>query len=457
MKIAIIGAGKLGLKITDALLGGDHSVTIVDTNEQVLDKLVSQMDVMTVNENAKKISTLKQINIASFDYLLASTGSDEQNILISSFAKKLGCSKVIASVRDPEHMGQTDFIKENMDIDYIINSDYAITLEIYKYLVEKYTLRNGIFTSGKASLVEFGTWRIPELENLPIPKLHAVLANMLVVAISRNGKVIVPHGDTVIRKNDVLYVVGETEPIKKLNAALVDKGSRHTNIQKVMILGGGKTGLYLAEMLENFGTSVKIIEKNTERCHYLSMHLNDTMILNGDATDLNLLDEEDFDGMDALIAATGFDEENLLMALTGKQRGIKDVIAKISHSNYTGLIETMGVDMALNPLDITASNILRFIKGSKRVISSVLVQGQAELIEIVAEEHMPLVNKPLSSIRMPGCMIIAAIHRGAEIIIPNGNTVIKPDDKVTILCLLSEIKSLEKLIKTSRSLFTSKA
>ncbi|MEG0391650.1 MAG: NAD-binding protein [Anaerovoracaceae bacterium] len=146
MKIAIVGAGKLGLKVADALLGGDHSVTVIDKNIETLQKLASQMDIMTVNGNAKEISMLKNIHISSFDFLLAVTDSDEKNIVIASFAKKLGCAKVIARVRDPEHMHQFDFIRESMSIDAIVNPDMAITLEIYKYLVEKYTLSNGIFT-----------------------------------------------------------------------------------------------------------------------------------------------------------------------------------------------------------------------------------------------------------------------------------------------------------------------
>lgn len=452
MKIAIIGAGKLGRNVADALLGGNHSLTIIDNNDEVLEKLAYQMDVMTVNNNAKDIRVLKQIDINTFDYLLASTGNDEQNILISSFAKKLGCSKVIAIVRDPEHMNQLEFIKETMNIDFIVNPDLSIALETYKYLVEKYTLSNGIFTSRKISFVEFAAKRIKALIGLPIPEFNTVLSNMIVVAISRYGKVIIPHGDTTIHKDDILYVVGLTDPILELNDKVHDQTGKYTNIQKVMIMGGGKVGLYLANKLEEYGVAVKIIERNIERCYYLSAHLRDAMILNGDATDLNLLEEENLDMMDAVIACTGYDEENLLLALTAKKRGIEDVIAKVSRPSYSDLIETMGVDMTLNPIDISASNILRFIQGSKRVISSVLVQGQAEIIEIIADPHMPLVNRKLFSLTLPAGMIIAAIHRGSEAIIPNGETVIKEGDRVIILSLLSEIKNIEKLIRTNSRL-----
>ncbi len=449
MKVAIIGAGKLGLRVTEALLGGDYDITLIDKNDDVLQKLSQQLDVMPVAGNAKQISLLKMIQIETFDFLLASTDSDEANIVISSFAKKLGCKKVIARVRDPEYMNQFDFIKEKMEIDYIVNPDLAITVEIYKYLAEKYTLSNGIFTSGKIALIEFPTKKYPKLVGLTMPEINQALPNMLVVALSRNGKVIIPHGDTTIENGDGLYVIGEKEPIFQLNKKVYEKG-KYTNLQKVMIIGGGKTGYYLARKLSEFGAAVKLVEKNKERCHYLSTHLENVMILHGDGTDIAMLEEENLNEMDAFVTATGYDEENLLLALTAKQHGIADVISKVSHESYTGLIEKMGIDMVLNPLDITASNILRYIQGSKRVISSVLIQGQAEIMEIIATPQMKLINIPLTELDLPEGVLIAAIHRGPNVIIPNGTTRILPNDRVIILSLLSEIDDVEKLLKYNR-------
>lgn len=449
MKVAIVGAGKLGLKVTSALLGGDHAVTIIDKNEDVLNKLSSHMDIMTVCGNGKEIKVLKDVGISSYDYLLASTDRDEKNIIIAAFAKKLGCSKVIARVRDPEHLAQIDFIKETTGIDYIVNPDHAITNEIYKYLVEKYTLSNGIFTSGKVSLLEFPVKKLPKLVNLPLTEFRNVLPGMLAVAISRNGKVIVPHGNTVIEEDDRIYIIGEKEPIMNLSYKVHVKG-KYTDLQKVMIIGGGKTGFYLAQRLSEFGVSVKIIERDKARCHYLATHLQDVMILHGDATDVNFLEEENLNEMDAFVTATGFDEENLLLALMAKKHNIEDVIAKMSRESYASLISTMGVDMALNPLDISASNILRFIQGSARIISSHLIQGQAEIMEIIATNHMMIMDTPLKDLDLPDDVIIVAIHRGTKVIIPDGNTKILEDDKVIILCLLSEIPVLERLLRPKK-------
>lgn len=449
MKVAIVGAGKLGVKVATALLGGDHYITVIDKNESVLNRISQQMDIMTVTGNGKNIKLLESCGISSFDFLLASTDSDEKNIIIASFAKKLGCSKVIARVRDPEHMNQLDFIKETMNIDHIVNPDFAITMEIYKYLVEKYTLTNGIFSSGKVSLVQFNVKKLKKLAGLSMVEVRKVLPNMLIVAISRNGKIIIPHGQTIIEDCDTLYLIGEKSEIHELHQKVHEKG-KYTNLQKVMIVGGGKTGFYLADKLSEFGIAVKVIEKSKERCYYLSTHLDDVMILHGDATDTNLLEEENIDEMDAFVTATGFDEENLLLALMAKQRGIEDVISKVSRQSYKTLIEKMGIDMALNPLDIIASTILRYVQGSKRIISSLLIQGQAEIMEIIASDDMKLTNKTLSELDLPDGVLIAAIHRGNNVIIPDGNTMILEDDKVTIFCLLAELEALEALFKSKR-------
>jgi trk system potassium uptake protein TrkA len=276
---------------------------------------------------------------------------------------------------------------------------------------------------------------------------------MLIVAISRNGKVIVPHRNTCINEDDGLYVIGEKEPIMKLSNKVHEKG-KYTNLQKVMIIGGGKTGLYLAKKLSEFGISVRIVEKEKTRCHYLSSHLDDSVIiLNGDGTDISFLEDENFDNMDACVTTTGYDEENLLLALVAKQHGIEDVIAKVSRESYADLIGSMGIDMALNPVDIVTSNVLRFIQGSKRILSSQLIQGQAEIMEIVADSRMKLVDIPLRNLTLPEGAIIAAIHRGVKLIIPNGDTEIKRGDRVIVLCLLSEITELEKLMRTTKTSF----
>ncbi|ASS38074.1 quinate 5-dehydrogenase [Mogibacterium pumilum] len=446
MKIAIIGAGKLGIRITEALLDGDYDITVVDNNEKKLDMLAQQFDVFTVLGDAKTIETLNKIDVKSFDFLIATTTSDDTNILTASFAKILGCKRVIARVREPEHMNQLDFLREHYNIDMLINPDLLITSEIYRYLVEKYTLSNGIFTSRSIALIEFEADKKPQLIGKSLVEFRTIMPDMLMVGISRKGKMIIPHGNSVIEAHDLLYLIGEKENVFDL-ASRVHTKMKHSSVQKVMIIGGGKTGYYLASRLSEYGVFVKIIEKDKERCHYLANKLENVMVLNGDGSNVGLLNEEDMDEMDAFVTATGYDEENLLLALMAKTHGIEDVISKVSHDSYTDLISKLGIDVVLNPLDISCSTVLRLIRGAKKVISSVLLQGQAELMEVYAQEGMSMINIPLKNMNLPDYIIIAAIHRGMETIIPDGNTKIKPGDRVTIVCMISNIGYVEKLFK----------
>ncbi|MDO4552184.1 MAG: Trk system potassium transporter TrkA [Bacillota bacterium] len=448
MKVAIAGAGKLGLALTEALLGGGNAVTLIDKNQELLQKISGELDLLTVAANAKEISVLKEMKIQNYDYLVATTDRDEKNLVICALAKALGCPKVIARARDPEHMKQFDFLQKTFQIDYLVNPDLAIANAIYKYLVEKYTLSNGYFSTGKISIIEFAAKRLPSIIDKNLMEIAQYLEGMLVVAVDHYGKLIIPRGSTLVQEDDILYVLGLEEPIMKLNETVHEKNP-YTDLQRVMIAGGGKTGFYLARQLADFGISVKLIEIDRRRCEYLSEHLDDVLVLHGDATDPTLLEEENIDEMDAFVTVTGFDEENLLLALLANQRDIEDVVAKVSRKSYISLIQQMGIS-ALNPLDITATNILRFIQGSKRILFSKMIQGQAEFIEVVADEHTKVLNTPLSKLELPEGIIIAAIHRGEEAIIPRGQTEILKGDKVISLCLLSQISKFEQLFLRTR-------
>jgi trk system potassium uptake protein TrkA len=451
MRIAIVGAGKLGLSIADMLIGGDHSVTVIDKDEAVIERTAS-LDVMSVAGNGKEVVLLGDIGIDAYDCLIAVTDRDEKNIVIASIAKRLGVGRVIARIRDPEHLAQRDFLMENFHIDHVLNPDLAIAEEINKYLVEKYTLSNGVFYAGRISMLEFEVRKVPGLAGRPHTETRAELGEVTVAAISKNGKVIIPgrNDSYTLDGEDWLYVVGERDMIDGISRKVAESG-KYTDIQKVMIAGGGKAGFYLAKMLDEFGASVKIIDMDIKRCQYLSTHLDNVLVLHGDATDMNLLHDENFEDMDAFVSTTGFDEENLLLALMAKQAGIEDAIAKISRDSFGDLIERMGVDMALNPVDITASHVGRLLQGTK-VLSSQVIQGQAELVQVAVGDDMVLTGRRVSAMKVPDGVLIAAIQRRREVILPDGDTTIEDGDRVVILSQLSEAFDLEKLLKTKKGL-----
>ena len=448
MKLAIAGAGKLGNKIAETLNGGNYEITIIDRDASRLDKLSQNLDVLTVNADARKRSVLQEIGIEDYEFLIAVTGSDDTNMVISRFAGELGCPHIITRIREPENIDQLDFIRNTMYIDHIVNPDMQITVEIYKYLAEKYTLQNGIFTTGDAALIEFAAKTSPQLIGLSMPQFRALRPNFLIVAVSREGKLFIPHGSTVLQETDTIYMLGQSREIQSFRAAL--RNGKNRSLRNIMIVGGGNTGYYLAQKLQAFGANVKLVERDLERCHTLSTELRNVMVLHSDGTDPDFLEEENLSGMDAFVAATGYDEENLLLALTATKHSVPDVIAKVSHGNYIGLIEQMGINMVLNPIDIAVSRITEILQGPKRVISSVLLQGQAQLMEIVADDTMKFLNTPIAALNIPESILICAIRRREQTIIPNGTTRIERGDRVILLCLLSNLSDVETLLKSKK-------
>ncbi len=455
MKIVIIGAGTLGERLADALLGGGNEVTIVDKDEALLAKLDARMDIMTVVANAKSVELLKELHVDHFDALIAVTNDDEKNIFIASFAKKLGCPMVIARAHDPEHVDQIGLICDAFGIDHLVSPDMACAVEIFKYLTQKYSLEGGRAAAEGAEIIETDAVYLPEIIGKQLKEISSVLPDVLIAAVSREGSILIPRGDSSINESDHIYLIGDKEKTAALRKRIGD-AKDYSRVARVMIAGGGKTGYFLADMLDKEGISARIIETDRARCDYLSAKLANVLVINGDATDQNLLFEENLDQMDAFIACTGSDEENLLLSLMAKQHEIGDVVAKISKSGYTKLTESLGVTMAISPVDMTTYSIIANLKGTEGRFFSRMIQGQAEFMEIQVESDMPIAGKFIKDIDIPDGVLFTVISRNGKTIIPNGYTEIQPKDKIVVLSLLSSVPMLEALIKTKKLRFFAK-
>lgn len=446
MKVLIIGAGKLGTKLATAMLNGEIQVTIIDNNAEVIETIKNYLDVLTVNANGAVKGVLEELKIDTYQMAIAVTDNDDTNILISSMAKKLGCNYTIARIRTPEYANQLDFLKKIYKIDRVINPELATANEISRYLMESTTFYFGDYAQGKISLVNFNIKNSVHFVGKKLSDISQI-DRLLIVAISRNGDTIIPNGDTKLEENDTIYVIGQREKVadiaKELSAI---RGKKP--IKKVMILGGGKIGFYLADKLTQKGMSVKIIESDMDRCKELAetLHSN-ALVIHGNGTDINLLEEEDLADMDAFIGATGFDEENLFMSLRAKQLNVRKVVAKISRQSYVHIIEKLGIDLAINPVNITASEILKHIRGGHVVSVSLLLDGQAEVTEIIAAENLQVLDTPIKEIDIPEGVIIGAIVHNDEVIIPEGNSVIRAGDRLVIFSLLSKVPALETFFR----------
>jgi len=446
MRIIIVGAGKVGYQLAETLSKGLYDVIVIDREEQVLKKVQDNLDVLTIQSNGFASHIFKEIGLNNEDVVIAVTGSDEGNMLICMAAKRLGAGKTIARVRNPEYARDIAITKEQLSIDYVINPELSTADEITRMLSFSPAGQIEEFARGKVQMVAVPMNESNPLVNKRIRDLN-YLEDILIAAIVRKGNIIIPKGDDEIRANDTIYIIGQNPNIIKF-CSLIGKAPRKVN--NVMILGGGKSTYYLAERLLSLGISVKIIEQDLNRCKELAEALPNALIIHGDGTDADLLKSENIESMDAFIALTGIDEENVLVALLAKQLGASKVISKISRSNYISLVETIGVDAAITPSMITAAEIMRFIQGGKVLSLFLIMGGQAEIMELIAQPHSEAVNTPIKELKIPKEAIICAIVQNNHVVVPHGNDMVKPNDRVIVLCKSSEVSKVKNLFTNNQ-------
>lgn len=432
----------MGTEIAHRLSEEGHDIIVIDRNESQLAKINETLDVLTVKGNGSSSQLLKDIGVSDSDLLVSVTDSDEINMISCMTAKRVGIARTIARIRDPDYVRDLVISKEDLGIDLVINPDYAASQEISRLLTMNLSVHTEHFANGKVQMAELTVEECNvdfagmKIQDIDLPKA------CLVVGISRKGEMIVPGGRDYIKPGDTIYVVGNNESINKIYAKFKRKRQR---VHNVMIMGGGRIGLYLSEKLSKRGMKVKIIEQNMERCHELANRLSDVLILKGDGTDVDLLRREGIHEIDAFVAVTGFDEENLLMALLAKQLGAKRVVAKVSRPSYAPLVERLGVDAAISPRLITIGEIMRFIRGGRLLSLVLLLNEQAEVLEIIVQPESKMAGRTLSSSGLPKGVIIGAINRGERIIIPKGSEVIQADDRLVVFALGHVVHTVEAL------------
>ncbi|HKM43519.1 MAG TPA: Trk system potassium transporter TrkA [Limnochordia bacterium] len=445
----IVGIGKLGSKLAETLASEDNNIRVVDISETALSRIVNRVDVLTIQGNGVQLELLEDLDMKGTDLVVATTGSDEINVLVCLAAKRLGCPRVVARVRNPEYANQIEFFRDEFDIDFITNPELDTALDIARYVLRGYAAHMESFAGGKVGLFDVPSQSLPHLVGKRLADINS-FQEILVVAVYRDGEVIIPSGATELREQDILYLMGRRETVTTFTRGLSNLGERHVT-RKVMILGGGRAGFYLAQRLLGSGLAVKIIEQDEERCNYLVSSLKGaSLVLCGDCTDLELLQDENLSEMDALVSLTGNDEENLMLALLGKQQGVPKVVAKVSRSNFVPLIEQLGIDRAVNPVLISAGEVARFVQGGEIASLSLMFGGQAEAVEIVVPDGAAIIGRSLAEAKIPSGLIIGAIVRRGQVLIPAGNSFIESGDRAIVFCLRSEISSLNRLFHSKQ-------
>lgn len=450
MKALVVGAGKLGYRLAAALIDEDYEVTVVDNNEDVIENISNSLDVFSICANALDFGVLEELDISLFDYVVATTTNDEANVILCTISKKLGAKYAIARVRDPEYRKHLDFISEELEIDKIINPDNATARSIFKYLMKRYQLYSDEFAGGKVSLVEFNIGNDPSFVNKKIMDIDSI-NDLLIAAISRSGDAIIPNGRTVLEENDVIILAGKSENIEAF-----DKDHTGVNrtraLRSTMILGGGKTGLYLAMLLLKENIDVTIVEINKERCLELKDMVPGANIINGDGTDIAILEEEMVHTYDSFVAATGIDEANLLMSLVAKQSGIYKSVAKISRTNYDKVLDKLDIDAVFNTSYITAAEMLKEIRGKSSLALHLLLNGQVECVELMIRASQLVCGHTLEDISLPDGTLIVSIIRGQSMLVPNGKTVLESGDRIILFSMHEVAPRVQKIFSSEGKL-----
>jgi trk system potassium uptake protein TrkA len=454
MKVIIIGAGEVGYHIADVLSHEGIDTVVIDRDEERLREIAETLDIQTVIGSGSSPEVLKRAEITNADMVVAVTDSDETNMIACLLASTQSRTPIrIARIRNPELNGDNPlFSTDHLDIDLVINPEQEAVNKMIDLLEFPGASEVFSFAGGRIRLLGFGIDGDAAVVGKQLSELRAMTpgVKVLITAMVRAEKFIIPRGDSVIEGADYLFAVADATRVREL---LHFFGKEAEPPRRVIIIGGGNTGLMLAQMIEKMGVSVKIIEKRQDKCEHLAASLEKTVVLHGDGTSQELLKEENIQNTDFFIAVTNDEEANILGALLAKQLGARKVISLIKRVDYIPLVGRVGIDGVINPRHAAVGRILHFIRKGKIISATPLRDEKAEAFEFIALETSEITDRPFKEIPFPRGTIVGAIVRGEEIIIPSGDSVIRPGDHCVIFTPRSAIAQLEKLLTVKLEYF----
>jgi trk system potassium uptake protein TrkA len=453
MRVLVIGAGEVGFHTALRLSREGQDVVVIDCSAQSLRKVNEQMDVQTLQGMGSSPSVLKQAGIADTELVVAVTDSDEVNLQACRFAHLLSPATIrMARIRSEDYLS---FIEEvgakALYLDVVINPEREVANQIIHFLEVPAASSVSDFAEAQVKLLGLRLPPTSDLVGRKMAELHPKGGpSFLIAAIERSGQVIIPGGGDVILSDDLSYVVVRESEIDKV----VDLfGLQADPVKNLVIVGGGAIGRQVAASARERDIKIRIIESDDKRCEELVDQLDDVIILNGDGTDLNILEEENIGAADVFAAITNDEESNVLIALLGKKMGAKRIIARVAHLGYVPLVSTLGLDLVVSPRFAAVSAILRQLRRGKVLSVAALPGDDAEVIEVEALETSSLVGKPLAKVKMPSGALVAAVIRNGELLIPSGKTVVNPGDRLVIFLLREVVSKVEKLLTVSLEFF----
>ena len=451
MKIIIVGGGKVGYTLAQHLVTEEHDIVLIDDDADVLNHADETLDIMCIKGNGASVEILREAGIAETDLLVAVTNGDELNMICCVIGKKLGAQHTVARIRNTDYSNEYKMLKQELELDMVINPEMEAADEIARMLQFPVASNVETFANNMLEMVEVRISEKDSILNIKLTDLTKQLPSRVIFcAVIRNDELIIPKGNFSFEPDDLVYVIGERKGIYKFFNFM---GRNSHKAKNITIIGGSRIAIYLTWLLEDLGMNVKIIELNKERCLLLSEILNDTLIICGDGTDQEVLDNENIQAADATVALTNMDEENLISSLYAHQQGVPKVILKVNRTNYIPIIESLGFDSTVSPKLSTAYNILRYVRAlsnSQGIAVEKLykiLRNEAEVAEFTAKNSTDLIDIPLKDLNLKNDVLIAALVRNKKIIIPYGNDSIKEGDKVIVVTKTGFITDLNEVLE----------
>lgn len=452
MKIIIVGCGKVGSTLAGRLSSEGHEVTIIDKDASVLHTVAERIDVLGMEGNGTSYSVLLEAGIKDANVLIATTGSDEQNILSCLFAKKAANCHTIARIRDPEYFNEIRYIREELNLSMVINPELAAAREISRLVKYPAALKVDTFARGRIDMIKLVLPKETSLEGYRIMEVSSKFhCNVLVCAVERGDGVSIPSGDFILNGGDTVWFIADhRDAIKFFKTAGVTVSN---TIKSILLIGGGKLTYYTASLLEEAGISTKIIEVDKYRCKYLSEALPNTIIINGDGTDQQILMEEGISEVNAVAAMTGIDEENIMLSLYASSVSNAKLITKVNRITFKEVIDGLNLGSIINPQNITADSIATYVRAMSNSMGSnvesmcKIASSKAEALEFTVRKESAVTGVALKDLKLKNDLLIAAINHNGKVHTPNGSSTIEKGDTVIVVTTQKGLDDLEDILK----------
>ena len=436
MKIVIVGDGRVGFTIAKQLCKEDHDIVVIDSNPEVLNEILETLDVYVIEGNGAVLDVQRRADVGNSDILIAATTNDELNIVCCMLAKKLGCKATIARTQNKDYVRQMQYMSKELGLSMIVSPPLAAAREMFRIIQFPSFLKRNSVAKGRVELVEL----VISEENILVDKALMDLTKLLkmdvlVCAVERDDEVFIPKGDFVLKAGDKISVTAPRSNLVKL----IKKLNIYTQkIKNVMMVGGGAIAVNLAEELIKSGVSVKIIEKDIEICKQISEILEDAIIINADGTNHDLLLQEGIEKTDAFISMTDIDEENIFISMFANHLKVPKVITKMNRNEYTYLISDKGVGSIVCPKQLTADEIIRYVRAMENTDGTVqtlisIIDHRAEVLEFVVGHNAKNLNRALMDIKLKKDVIIACISHLGQFVIPKGTDSFAEGDTVVVV------------------------